>query len=103
MKFHKLLLSVIFFTTLFSCKKVIEIEETDSLAGDVAYSTVAGAEQGLMGAYNLFSPEMSILLNATLSDEVKKAEFYNAATTHEWQYTSTDITIRDNFTAFGLF
>lgn len=101
MKFHKLLLSAALATTLFSCKKVIEIEETDFIGGDVAYSTVAGAEQGLIGAYGLLSTEMSILLNSTFSDEVKKAEFYNAATTHEWQYTSTDITIRDNFTAFN--
>jgi hypothetical protein len=34
-----------------------------------------------------------------LSDEVKKSEFYNAGTTHEWQYGSADVGIRDNFTA----
>ncbi len=102
MKFYKILLSAIFFTTLFSCKKIIEIEETDFIGGDVAYKTVGGNEQGVIGAYGLLSIEMDILLNATLSDELKKAEFYNAATTHEWQYSSTDITIRDNFTAFNL-
>lgn len=101
MKLYKILFSSALALSLFSCKKVIEIEETDFIGGDAAYSTVAGAEQGLLGAYGLLSTEMSILLNATLSDEVKKAEFYNAATTHEWQYTSTDITIRDNFTAFN--
>lgn len=101
MKLQKILLSSALALSLFSCKKVIEIEETDFIGGDVAYSTVAGAEQGLIGAYGLLSTEMSILLNATLSDEVKVAEFYNSATTHEWQYTSTDITIRDNFTAFN--
>ena len=42
---------------------------------------------------------MGVLLNATLSDEVQVAEFYNAGTTHEWQYGSTDVGIRDNFTA----
>jgi starch-binding outer membrane protein, SusD/RagB family len=101
MKFQKILLTSALALSLFSCKKVIEIKETDFIGGDVAYSTVAGAEQGLIGAYGLLSTEMSILLNATLSDEVKVAEFYNSATTHEWQYTSTDITIRDNFTAFN--
>jgi starch-binding outer membrane protein, SusD/RagB family len=101
MKLYKILFSSALALSLFSCKKVIEIEETDFLGGDVAYSTVAGAEQGLLSAYQLLSTEMSILLNATLSDEVKKAEFYNAATTHEWQFTTTDITIRDNFTAFN--
>src|SRR5690606_25062443 len=32
---------------------------------------------------------------------VRKGEFYNAATTHEWQFGSTDITIRDNFLAIN--
>ena len=101
MRYNKILIATLLITTLFSCRKVIEIEETDFIGGDVAYSTVSGAEQGLIGAYQLLSTEMSVLLNATLSDEVKTAEFYNAATTHEWQYSSTDITIRDNFTAFN--
>lgn len=101
MKLNKILLSSALALSLFSCKKVIEVEEKDFIGGDVAYTTVAGTEQGLLGAYGLLSTEMSILLNATFSDEVKVAEFYNSATTHEWQYTSTDITIRDNFTAFN--
>lgn len=84
---------------LASCQKVIDVKETNFIGGDVALTTVANNEQAIIGAYAGTAIEMSILLNATLSDEVKKAEFYNAATTHEWQYTSTDITIRDNFTA----
>jgi len=103
MKLKKILLPAVFFVTLFSCKKVIEVEETAFIGGDAAYKTVAGAEQGLIGAYGLLSIEMNILLNAVLSDEVKVGEFYNAATVHEWQFSSTDIGIRDNYTAFNLF
>jgi len=43
--------------------------------------------------------EMGILLNGVFSDELKVAEFYNAGTVHEWQYGSTDVSIRDNYTA----
>lgn len=89
--------------TAFGCKKVIEVKETDFIGGDVALKTVANNEQGVIGAYAGLGVEMSILLNAVLSDEVKKAEFYNAATVHEWLYSSTDISIRDNFTAFNLY
>jgi hypothetical protein len=99
--------TIIFFSILvfagMSCKKLIEIKETNFIGGDIALQTVANNEQGIIGAYAGLGTEMGILMNATFSDEVKKAEFYNSATTHEWQYTSTDITIRDNFTAFPLY
>lgn len=103
MKYSKLLFFSLSFLMLFSCKKVIEIKETDFIGGDLALKTVGNNEQGIIGAYAGLGTEMAILLNAVLSDEVKKAEFYNAATVHEWQYTSTDISIRDNFTAFNLY
>lgn len=99
MKLFKILISSVLFLSFFSCKKVIDIKETDLIAGDLALKTVSSNEQGLIGAYGRLSIDMDILLNSTFSDEVKKGEFYNAATTHEWQYGSTDITIRDNFTA----
>lgn len=86
-----------------ACKQVLDIKETDLIAGDVALLTVANNQQGIIGAYALMNAEMGILLNSTLSDEVKVGEFYNAATTHEWQYASTDIGLRDNFTAFPLY
>src|SRR4051812_5814547 len=101
MKYKNILLSSLFACLLFSCKKTIDIKETDFLGGDVALKTVNANEQAIIGAYALMGTEMDILLNATLSDEVKKGEFYNAGTTHEWQYTSTDISIRDNFTAIN--
>lgn len=101
MKFNKLFLSSALLLTLFSCKKVIEVEETDFIGGDVALQTIGNCEQGVIGAYANMGTEMDILLNSTLSDEVKKSEFYNAATTHEWQYGSTDVGIRDNFTAIN--
>lgn len=103
MKHKVLLFSSILLLTLFSCKKVIDVKETNFIGGDIALKTVNNNEQGIIGAYALLSTEMAILLNATFSDEVKTSEFYNAATTHEWQYTSTDIGLRDNFTAFNLY
>ncbi len=99
MKQFKIVFSSLLLLTAFSCKKVIEVKETDFIGGDIALKTITNNEQGIIGAYGGLGVEMGILLNATLSDEVKKSEFYNAATTHEWQYTSTDVSIRDNFTA----
>lgn len=101
MKLYKIILSTVLFLSIISCKKVIDIKETDLIAGDLALQTVSSNEQGIIGAYGRLSINMDILLNSTLSDEVKKGEFYNAATTHEWQYSSTDIGIRDNFLAIN--
>lgn len=85
-----------------SCKKLLEIKETDAIAGATALGTVTFVEQAIIGAYAGLGVEMTILLNSTLSDEVATAgEFYNAQTTHEWQYGSTDVGIRDNFTAIN--
>jgi hypothetical protein len=97
--YNKLIIFSLTLATCISCKKVIEIEETDLLSGDVALTLVLNNEQSIIGAYSSTQIEMGILLNATLSDEVQVAEFYNAGTTHEWQYGSTDVGIRDNFTA----
>jgi starch-binding outer membrane protein, SusD/RagB family len=101
MKSIKIIIFIsILFTTIASCKKVIESSETDLIAGSTALKTVTNCEQAVIGAYGGFATEMDILLNATLSDEVKTAgEFYVAASTHEWTYSSTDVGIRDNFVA----
>ncbi|WP_132050979.1 RagB/SusD family nutrient uptake outer membrane protein [Pseudocnuella soli] len=82
-----------------SCSKVIEVRETDFVGGDIALKTVANNEQAVIGAYAGMSTDMSILFNAVMTDEVKKGEFYNAATVHEWQFGINDVSIRDNFTA----
>jgi hypothetical protein len=100
MKPVKIIFSSLLFLTMFSCKKLIEIEETDFVGGDIALATISNNEQGVIGAYAGLAIEMDILMNATFSDEVRVGEFYNAATTHEWQYSSNDIGLRDNFTAF---
>ena len=99
MKYTSILLSSLSLLMMFSCKKVIEVKETDFIGGDIALKTVGNNEQGIIGAYAGMGTEMAILLNATFADEVKVGEFYNSATAHEWQYTSTDIVLRDNFTA----
>ncbi len=85
-----------------SCKKLLNIQESDAIAGEKALKTVTYVEQAVIGAYAGLGVEMNILMNSTLSDEVATAgEFYNAQTTHEWQYGSTDVGIRDNFTAIN--
>ena len=101
MKKYILIVSSIMVLAGAGCKKVIDVKETDFIGGDIALKTVANNESGVIGAYAGMRPEMAILYNAVLSDEVKVGEFYNAATVHEWQFTSTDISIRDNFTAIA--
>lgn len=97
-RYSKILLAP-FLVLSVSCSKLLDIPETDMIQGQEALKTVSNCEQAVIGAYSALGVEMPILLNATFSDEVKKSEFYNAATTHEWQYSSVDVGIRDNFTA----
>lgn len=98
MKYTTLILS--FFIIFGSgCSKIIDIQETDLIAGDIALKTVSNCEQGVIGAYALVGVEMGILLNAVFSDEVRQGEFYNSGTAHQWQYAATDVVLRDNFTA----
>ncbi len=104
MRNYKLIIGSFLMLSLFTaCSKVIDVKETDFIGGDVALKTVDNVESGIIGAYSAMNVEMGILLNSVFADEVRVAEFYNAATVHEWQYASTDISIRDNFTAFPLY
>ena len=84
-----------------SCKKLLTVPETDLIAGETALSTITFAEQAVIGIYAAMNIEMNILLNATFADEVAKSEFYNAVTTHEWQYGPGDVGLRDNFTGIA--
>lgn len=85
-----------------ACSDYLDFKETDLIAGDVALQTVANNESAVIGAYGLFSNLMPVLLNSVFSDEVKTAgEFYNAATVHEWQYSPSDVSIRDTYTAIN--
>jgi hypothetical protein len=99
MKLRHIIGAAVLLTSAFGCSKVIDIKETDLIGGDVALKTVENCESGTIGAYAALSTNMDILFNAVLSDEVKPSEFYNSATVHEWQFSTTDVTIRDNFTA----
>ena len=100
MKLKRIILTLSIPLAFIACSKVLEIKETDLIEGANALKSIANNESAIIGAYGGVGVEMDILLNATLSDEMKTAgEFYNAATTHEWQYTPTDVGIRDNFTA----
>lgn len=98
MKLKKIFLLTSVCIGMFSCSKLTDIPETDTIAGPVALKTVANCEAATIGAYAGFSTVMNIQLNFTLADEVRRAEFYNAGTTHEWQYNNSDVGIRDNFT-----
>ncbi|TDH24079.1 RagB/SusD family nutrient uptake outer membrane protein [Segetibacter sp. 3557_3] len=100
MKYFKSIILALVLLTAASCKKLIDIKETDFIDDIKAYQTVENVEQAVIGAYAGLQVEMSYLLNSTFSDEVKTAgEFYNATSTHEWQYSADDVTIRDNFMA----
>ena len=99
MKLKKFLLIPFASITLFSCQKLLDIKETDLIAGETALKTVENCESATIGAYVVVGTQMNILMNMTFSDEVRKGEFYNAGTTHEWQYNNADVGIRDNFTA----
>jgi starch-binding outer membrane protein, SusD/RagB family len=102
MKLIKLLAGAgLMLTVTTSCNKVLDIKETDLIAGEVALKTVTNNEQAVLGAYGGFAIEMDILMNSVFSDEVKTAEFYNSQTTHEWAYSPTDVGIRDNYTAIN--
>jgi starch-binding outer membrane protein, SusD/RagB family len=102
MKFIKLIILSSAVLALASCKKLLDIPETDLIAGDLALKTVTNNEQAIIGAYASLGVEMNILLNSTFSDELATAgEFYNAQTTHEWLYAPTDVGLRDNFTAIN--
>lgn len=103
MKKNKLVVFSFLLLSLGACKKVIDVKETDFIGGDIALKTVANNEQGIIGAYSAMNVEMGILLNAVFADEVRVGEFYNAATVHEWQYSSTDVSLRDSYTAFNLY
>jgi hypothetical protein len=78
-----LILTAMLVSTLFSCQKLVEIKETDLIAGDIALKTVTNNEQGIIGAYAAMNVEMGILLNAVFADEVVSADFYNAATAQQ--------------------
>ena len=104
MRNNKLVIGSFLMLSLFaSCSKVIDVKETDFIGGDVALKTVDNVESGIIGAYSAMNVEMGILLNSVFADEVRVAEFYNAATVHEWQFASTDISLRDSYTAFPLY
>lgn len=97
MKRNIIIASSLLLMSLASCSKLIEIKDTDAIVGDVALSTVANNEQAIIGAYAGMNVEQGILLNSTFADETRVGEFYNAQTTHEWQYGSTDIGLRDSY------
>lgn len=99
MKRLNIIFAALLILTAAGCKKLIDIPETDLIAGPVSLKTVQNNESALISAYAGLAPEMGYLLNSVLSDEVKNAEFYNSATVHEWQYSPSDVPIRDNYTA----
>lgn len=109
-KFVWLILMPFILSTVFSCKNLLEIEETDFIGGATALRTVANNESLLMGAYQSlgtdanFCYEMNIRLNGVLADELKPGEFYaGISSMHEWQYAADNISIRDSYMANTTF
>lgn len=96
-----------------SCNNLLDIKETDFLGGELALRTVKNNESLLMGAYAALgsqtdivgdgAAEMGIRAAGVFSDEVKPGDFYNAQTTHEWQFSPDDVGIRDSYTAIDNF
>ncbi len=104
-----ILLAAVIVATTASCNNLLEITETDYLGGDLALRTVKNNESLLMGAYAALGAqsdivgngagEMTIQAAGVFSDELKPGDFYNAQTTHEWQFSPDDVGIRDTYTA----
>ncbi len=103
-KIYKIVLVSIAAITLSSCEELLDIRETDFIAGDIALRTVKNNESLIIAAYAGLGTEMNMRLNMVLSDELKTSEFYNAQSTHQWQFNYDDVGIRDNYTAInGLY
>src|SRR5215204_99577 len=103
MKLNKIIIigALSIFIGTSSCKKLLTVPETDLIAGETAMSTITYVEQAVIGIYAAMNIEMNILLNAVFADEVAKSEFYNAVTTHEWQYGPGDVGLRDSYTGIA--
>lgn len=85
--------------SLSSCESLLNIKETDFIAGETALRTVKNNESLIIGAYASLGTEMAMRLNMVVSDEIKPGEFYASQSTHEWKYNYDDVSIRDNYTA----
>jgi hypothetical protein len=102
MKLNKIIIAALSLSIAsVSCKKLLTVPETDLIAGETALSTITFAEQAVIGVYQAMNVEMDILLNSVFADEVAKSEFYNAVTTHEWQYGPADVGLRDSYTGIA--
>lgn len=97
-KIYKIAILSVATVAFSSCENLINVKETDFIAGETALRTVKNNESLLMSAYGALGTEMNIRLGY-FSDELKSGDFYNAQTTHEWKYAYDDIGLRDNFTA----
>ena len=65
----KISLVVMFLVTFVSCKKLLDIKETDLITENVALVTVENNEQAIIGAYGAMGGfEMGVLLNGVFSD-----------------------------------
>lgn len=103
MKIYKAIVFLSVFLAIFSCKKLIDIEETDFIDAEKALQTIENCEQGTIGAYANMEGEGNIILTSILTDEVKNEEFYVSQSIHEWFYGPDDIILtRGNYNIYGL-
>lgn len=57
--------------SVFSCKKQLDLKPIDTFDESKAYLTVDDLQRGLNTAYGRFNPDGKIILNSTISDEVR--------------------------------
>ena len=93
MKMNKILVGLCFLSITLSCKKVLEIRDTDFIGGELAYATVENADQGAIGAYAATVGEGNMYVNGILSDELKTGDFPSDQTVHTWIYGADDLTL----------
>jgi starch-binding outer membrane protein, SusD/RagB family len=67
----KILLFAVILTTAISCKKQLNLNPIDTFDGSKSYLSVDDLQRGLNTAYARFTPEGKIIVNSTISDEVK--------------------------------
>ncbi len=82
------------------CDKDLDLKPSDSIIGDVAFTSVADLESGLVGAYAALGNN-DIHLSNYLSDESYYPIENNTgrgAIQYRWQYDSSDGVLANNFT-----
>src|SRR5690349_13277292 len=93
MKHTPILSGLLVAMACFSCNKQLSLLPSDSIPPDKAFTTLAGLQQGLEGAYEEnVGAYNKIYIGSILSDEAKVGPNNggNGLLSFEWQYTPND-------------